>query len=332
MSSRLSVALAAVGVLVMLAAATVIILKVSSTSDEDRTPVSAPTSSGASRTPDGTSVTAPPTGEPTTTTSTSAPPPTTSRKSSPPNDSGSSTGGGSAWRLVWSDEFNGSTVNLSKWNIRDNTYLDHDKACITGRSQNLSIGGGHLKLIAQRENRQCWSQNRQYTTSYLDTIGKASWTYGAFEIRAKSPNGPTNSQGLWPAFWLRPDDGGKGEIDVTELPGGASYYRAATASIFYQYEPRVKQDYRYTFKSGYPGDGFHVYRTEWEPGVLRWYIDGVKIWQRDRSTTPWFDEVFNKPYHLRLNFQVGGWLGDPNSATAFPAEFVVDYVRIYQRP
>jgi hypothetical protein len=55
------------------------------------------------------------------------------------------------------------------------------------------------------------------------------------------------------------------------------------------------------------------------------------VWTRDKSTTSWYDKAFHKPYNLRLNFQVGGWLGNPDSKTSFPADFVVDYVKVYQR-
>lgn len=41
--------------------------------------------------------------------------------------------------------------------------------------------------------------------------------------------------------------------------------------------------------------------------------------------------MFSKPYNIRLNFQTGGWLGNPDASTQFPADFVVDYVRVYQR-
>ena len=160
--------------------------------------------------------------------------------------------------------------------------------------------------------------------------GKAAFTYGRFEVRVKTPTGPTGSTGRWPAFWLRPDDGGNGEIDVTELPGGAAYYKAATQAIFLNYTP-VKQDTRIPLPGGgYPGDGFHTYTTEWDANSLKWYIDGKLVWTRDRSTTPWFEKAFTKPYNIRLNFQVGGWLGNPDSSTQFPADFVVDYVRVYQ--
>ena len=73
------------------------------------------------------------------------------------------------------------------------------------------------------------------------------------------------------------------------------------------------------------------YTVDWDPKTIRWYVDGVQVWQRDRASTPWFDEVFHKAYHLRLNFQVGGWLGNPDASTVLPAEFQVDWVRVYQR-
>jgi beta-glucanase (GH16 family) len=235
-----------------------------------------------------------------------------------------------AWRLVWGDEFDGTALDRAKWNVRDREARDVDLGCNVDDPSAVSVAHGVLTLRAERRTVACGAVTRDYTEAYLDTRGKASWQYGRFEIRAASPNGTGDSQGLWPAFWLRPDGGGNGEIDVAELPGGAGWFDAATAAIFWDYTP-VKQDERLPMPGGgVPGDGFHTYATEWEPGVLRWYIDGRLVWTRDRTTTPWFDAAFTKPYHLRLNFQVGGWLGTPTPATRFPADFRVDYVRVYQ--
>lgn len=234
------------------------------------------------------------------------------------------------WRPVFSDEFD-SAVDRRKWNVRNAEGRDIDSGCNTDSPKNVFVADGKLVLRALRETSRCSSQTRAYSQAYLDTIGKASWTYGRFEMRAKSPNGPGNSTGLWPAFWLRPDDGGNGEIDVVELPGGQRWYAKATQSIFWDYSP-VKQDTRtWPVTGGHPGDGFHTYTTEWEPDELRWYIDGKLVWQRDRNSTPWFEAAFGRPYNIRLNFQVGGWLGEPDAATAFPADFMVDYVRVWQR-
>jgi beta-glucanase (GH16 family) len=235
------------------------------------------------------------------------------------------------WRLVWSDEFDGGTIDRTRWNLRPSEGRDIDRGCNTDSPRNAFVAGGVLTLRALRESIRCGGQTRAYSQAYLDTIGTASWTNGRFEVRARSPNGPGRSTGLWPAFWLRPDDGGNGEIDVVELPGGDAWHTEATHAIFFDYSP-VKQETRtWPWPGGHPGDGFHTYATEWEPGVLRWYVDGRLVWRRDRGTTSWFDAAFTRPYNLRLNFQVGGWLGEPDAATAFPADFVVDHVRVWQR-
>lgn len=295
-------------------------------------PAPTPTKARPTEKPSPSPTTAKPTPAPTT--AKPSPSPTTVRPTPPPTPSATTTPPPGTevpgWRLVWADEFSGPSVDRAKWNLRTNEARDIDRGCNTDSPKNTFVDNGVLTLRALRETTACGSQTRQYTQSYLDTIGRHSWTYGRFEVRAKSPNGPENSKGLWPAFWLRPEDGGKGEIDVVELPGGSGYHRAATQAIFYDYSP-VKQDQRYTFPTGYPGDGFHTYTTEWERDAIRWYIDGKKVYERNRSTTPWYDEVFHKPYNLRLNFQVGGWLGDPDGSTVFPADFKVDYVRVWQR-
>jgi beta-glucanase (GH16 family) len=215
-------------------------------------------------------------------------------------------------RPIWSDEFD--TLDRTKWNLRGPERRDVDIGC--NIPDNASVEDGHLVLRVKREQVQCGSEKREFTESYLDTIGRHSWTYGSFEVRAKAPG----TTGVWPAFWLRPDDGGHGEIDVMELPGKARY----TAAIFHDYTP-VKEEFRLTM-----ADGWHVYRTDWDKDSLNWYVDGTLVWTRNRLTTPWFDEVFHKPYNLRLNVQVGGWLGDPDASVPFPADFLVDYVRVYQ--
>ena len=235
------------------------------------------------------------------------------------------------WRLVWDDEFDGAAIDRTKWNVRDDEARDTDLGCNVDDPANAFVADGTLTLRVLPKTVDCGGHPRHYTEPYLDTRGKASWTYGRFEIRAASPNhGPNDSQGLWPAFWMRPDGGGNGEIDVVELPGGARWYDRATAAIFWDYTP-VKQDVRFGIRNGFPGDGFHTYAVEWDPNSLRWYVDGALVWTRDRTTTPWFGKAFGSDYHLRLNFQVGGWLGDPAASTAFPADFLVDYVRVYQR-
>ncbi|MFZ0161278.1 MAG: glycoside hydrolase family 16 protein, partial [Kineosporiaceae bacterium] len=253
----------------------------------------------------------------------------------------------SGWHQVWADEFAGSSVDPARWRIEDHsTYGDGNKelACLLNRPENLNVSGGVLHLVARRESTpvQCGSSDarfpggRTYTSAHLTTKGKADWTYGRFEVRAKLPTAAGSTKGLWPAFWLRPTAGGTGELDVLEAigsDGSGSEHTKVHQTIWYDYSGTHKQQpTTVTVPNGSPSAGYHVYATEWEPGEIRWYIDGVLTYTRTLATTPWLDSAFNKPFYLRLNLAIGGgWPGSPTSATEFPASYDVDYVRVYQR-
>ena len=251
------------------------------------------------------------------------------------------------WRLVWADEFNGSSVDRSRWNVENNsTYGDgnNELACLMDRPENVSVSGGTLKITARKESRPvtCGSGDRrfpggrQYTSGHLSTKDKAAFKYGRVEMRAKTPTQAGTSKGLWPAFWLRPTSGGTGELDVMEAIGsgsGSNEHSKVHQTIHYDYSgTHRKQVNAHTFGSGGPSDGMHTYAVEWEPGQIRWYIDNQLTYTRSTSDTPWVSPTFDKDFYLRLNMAVGGnWPGSPDSATRFPSTYEVDYVRVYQR-
>ncbi len=328
LAGKVHAVLVGLGVFLLMAAAGLTVRLISIEHDVPDELVIAPTSNApsASRTagPTTPAPSATPTAPTTTITLATTPPRTTPAPA--PTTSTSTVGPAPTWGLVWSDEFNGTTVDGGKWNAANDSFAASDSACPTSRPDNLYVAGGSLTLRALREDATCGGQPRSFTTASISTAGKASFTYGAFEVRAKSPNGATNSLGLWPAFWLSPDDGSGTEFDVVELFGGGGYAAATQAIV-----ASGAQQQSYNTTGGTPADAFHTYRVEWEPGVMRWYVDGVLVWTRDASTTPGFAAAFAKPYHLHLNFQVGGAPGTPDTNTTFPADFQVDYVRVYQR-
>lgn len=91
-------------------------------------------------------------------------------------------------------------------------------------------------------------------------------------------------------------------------------------------------------------DAFHTYVIEWEDGEIRWYVDDVHF--ATQTKDGWFNYYwdgqeegfkvgtgsapFDQLFHVILNVAVGGnWPGNPNSATKFPQQMDVDYVRVY---
>jgi beta-glucanase (GH16 family) len=81
-------------------------------------------------------------------------------------------------------------------------------------------------------------------------------------------------------------------------------------------------------------DGFHLFAVEWEPNVIRWYVDNQLYETNTPANLPEGSEwVYDHPFYLILNVAVGGgWPGYPDDTTVFPQTMKVDYVRVYVRP
>jgi beta-glucanase (GH16 family) len=248
-----------------------------------------------------------------------------------------------AWSLVWSDEFNGSTLDSANWTI------DVGNGCpdLCGwgnnelqwyRPENVTVTGGNLVLTAKAEN---YGPN-QFTSGKVLTRDKQSFRYGRIEMRAKLPSG----DGLWPAFWMMPQDdayGGwaaSGEIDIMESANamtqvsGALHFGGSWPNNTYTSSATNLGGTSYA-------DDFHVYAVEWEPDEMRWYIDGELF--MTRVSSQWYTDAapgdpnapFDQPFYIILNTAVGGWYPgctDPGCITPdLPQDFLIDYVRVYEQ-
>jgi beta-glucanase (GH16 family) len=245
------------------------------------------------------------------------------------------------WTLVWSDEFNGlngSAPDRARWtyDIGGGGWGNQELETYTTRSQNAYLQDGMLVIQALKETYTGPDGiARDYTSARLKTQGLLQQAYGRIEARIKIPYG----QGLWPAFWMLGDNIGRvgwpkcGEIDIFENIGrepstvhgtvhGPGYSGASGISASYT----LPEGKRFA-------DDFHIFAVEWEPKVVRFYVDDTLY----KTTTPadlpsgaaW---VFDHPFFLILNVAVGGsWPGSPDSSTVFPQTMRVDYVRVFKR-
>ncbi|MBV9404085.1 MAG: family 16 glycosylhydrolase [Acidobacteriaceae bacterium] len=170
--------------------------------------------------------------------------------------------------------------------------------------------------------------NQPYTSGWVDTYHEFSQTYGYFEMRAELPAG----QGLWPAFWLLPEDNSwPPEIDVMEMIGSQPNTLATTV---HSQDPiaggrEISSNHFATGAGTYePGmtTGFHTYGVDLEAATITWYFDGQEVFQ-----TPTPPDLQNKPVYMIADLAVGGsWPGNPDSTTRFPAQMEIDYLRAYQ--
>ena len=243
-------------------------------------------------------------------------------------------------QLVWSDEFNGTEVDLGKWSFQrgDGSEVglppgwgNNEKQYYT--DQNATVADGFLTITAREEQA---APGYLYTSSRLRSLYKGDFTYGRMEMRARMPIG----KGLWPAFWMLPSDrviyGGwaaSGEIDIVEYIGSNPSEILGTIHYGGEWPNNQLSSSKYELPSGTFNDDFHVFAIEWEEGEIRWYVDDVHYGTKTswNTTAGPFPAPFDIDFHLLINLAVGGWLpGFPDSTTEFPQEYVIDYVRVYQ--
>jgi len=255
------------------------------------------------------------------------PPPITS--SAPPASPTPSpvSSGPTGYHLVFSDDFD--SLNAAKWNVRNNTWANNEESIDTSRPQNVFLSDGTLTIRAIKQTYTAYGTTRQYTSGYLDTIGKESWQYGRIEMRAKLPT----AQGLWPAFWLR-NDVGLGELDIMEAIGGMNNKSVQTVHQSTN-GGMGKAGHEDTLPSGSNAD-WHVYAVDREPCFMNWYVDNRLVFSVTQSQLSWLDPTFNSPMNIRLNLQVGGSMPSyyqlPVGATPTDqSDYVIDYVRVYQK-
>ena len=238
--------------------------------------------------------------------------------------------------LAWSDEFGGSGVDTNRWRVRNETTLSFDQARIMAR--NVGVSDGLLSITARRET----ISGRDYTTGYLDTIGKFSRKYGRWEIRAKLPTAPDISRGLWPAFWLRADEQ-YGEIDVMEAWGDPSSRDNSSLTTSYSWtlhentnSPTGSQRFGGWSRLNVPiAETFHVWAVDWSPDCLEFTMDGSTTGSVATASAPWLASALSGPVNIRLNMQIGSsyWgFADTSKPeeTQLPASYLVDYVRVYR--
>jgi beta-glucanase (GH16 family) len=224
-----------------------------------------------------------------------------------------------SWTLKFADEFNDSTLDLSKW--RPN-WLGGSDTQVTKpiNSAELSCydpaqvreGGGVVTLSAVQQ--ACTANNGVtygYRSGLIESYNHYQFTYGYLEARMWLPQG-TGTPVDWPAFWA--DGTGTwpttGEIDVMEVLGGGTLC------------------WHFHYSSGAPGGcptipnptGWHTFGADWEPGSITFYYDGVLVGQLTQGVTA-------SPMYLIANLGISTQHGGPLSV---PAKVDLDYVRVWQ--
>ncbi len=250
-----------------------------------------------------------------------------------------------SYQLVWSDEFNTDGVpDPAKWEY-DSGFVRNQEDQWYQR-QNAVCAGGNLVITGKKERKPNpnyvagstdWKTNRQYidyTSSCLKMLKTLAFKYGKLEVRARIDA----QTGLWPAIWTLGVDGewpSNGEVDVMEY-----YADKILANFAYGSATRWQAIWDGAYQSVTSLGGslwasqFHVWTLEWDASKMTISLDGVMMNTIDVSQT--INKIdgknpFQQAQYLLLNLAMGGTNGGSLTNTVLPSQYLVDYVRIYQK-
>jgi len=231
------------------------------------------------------------------------------------------------YELVWSDEFNGNSLDTNTWNYEIGTgswgWGNNEQQYYTDR--NIKVSNGTMKITAKRED----YGGMKYTSSRITTKNKKNFKYGKIEARIKMPK----FKGVWPAFWMlgaNQDSVGWpkcGEIDIMEAINDENL---VYGTLHWFHDPGNNNADSGSSVAVADRTEYHVYGVEWTADKLRWYVDG-KVYRTMDVSNDSFSEV-RKEYFVIFNMAIGGqWPGYDIDETAFPATMEVDWVRAYKK-
>jgi beta-glucanase (GH16 family) len=245
---------------------------------------------------------------------------------------------GEDWAMVWSDEFNGTEIDTSKWVFDVGNWgwgNDEIQYYTKADQKNARVKEGNLIIEALKE-----AQTNIWTSARLTTRGKVSFLYGKIEFRARVPD----KKGYWAAGWLLGDsyiDEGSwpycGEIDILENVGyeiqplsgdGIAHLSVHTPAYYFKRNNQITST---TLVKDMVGS-FHTFTMEWSPNGMTGLIDGVASYVYDKTAND-LEWPFYKAHNLIINLAMGGnWGGaqgiDPDLTSQ---KLIIDYVRVFEK-
>ncbi|MBR0145128.1 MAG: family 16 glycosylhydrolase [Eubacterium sp.] len=245
------------------------------------------------------------------------------------------------YHLVWEENFDYKEKKLPAedwvYEVHKPGWVNRELQAYVNSEEYAYVKNGELVIQPKKEVDD--KGNVSYYSGRVNTNNKHDFKYGRMEAKIKVPSG----KGFLPAFWMMPTKSALygswprcGEIDIMEVVSNDP--TRDYGSIHFG-DPHTQRQGSVSNGSDYSKE-YHVFAVEWEPGLIRWYVDGVAFYE----TSDWFTASgsdvkpypapFNQDFHIILNVAVGGdWPGEPDPDLVFDENtaMYVDYVRVYQK-
>lgn len=253
--------------------------------------------------------------------------------SSSSSETTSSSSAEPAAQYLWHDEFDGETIDTSKWTFDIGTgaggWGNNEWEYYTNRKENAYIKDGVLHIRAQKED----YEGQKYTSARMLTKGKFAFKYGTVEARIALPTG----KGIWPAFWMLGENFDTvgwpacGEIDIIEAVNsenkiyGTNHWANGSEYATYGNNTENYRDQKFELDI----TQFHTYKFTWDEKYIRMYVDDFMYHEILIENNEGDTEEFHKPFFFLLNVAVAGnWPGFEVDDSQFPNEMLVDYIRV----
>lgn len=240
------------------------------------------------------------------------------------------------WELYWSDEFDGDSLDMTKWNIEGGST-----GTVVKKKENVAVENGDCVITLRRDDS---TPGYEYSSAYVTTAYKFSFCFGRLEFRAKLPVG----QGVWPALWTLGDNyleiGNDekawplcGEIDVMELIGSSNPQnpfdsKKVMGTLHWGPNRDNHQQAHNSWILGEsPADDYHIYAVEWNEDEIVWYVDN-RVYLRVSMDDPTMGTAFMQKHWIIMNINLNGYDGYNKYDDTTPEEerMYVDYVRVYK--
>lgn len=244
------------------------------------------------------------------------------------------------YKLVWSDEFDGTSLDLDVWDYQlgGGGFGNQEKQYYTDRPENVRLEDGCLVIEARKEA----YGNNSYTSGRINSKNRKAFLYGKLEARLQLAKGA----GTWSAYWMMGNNydiyrwPACGEIDIMEHVGKDP---TMISHALHTSEANGTNGRNWNSRKYFDNieEGFHTYTFVWEKDwdngddLLQFMVDGAVTAQRyqPHGVSDYKIWPFDKEFFLIFNLAIGGTWGGTIDDSIFnePVQMKVDYIRVYQR-
>lgn len=232
------------------------------------------------------------------------------------------------WKLVWHDEFDGPSIDSTKWSACErgpsdwNNTMTRDRRCFAVKNGCLQLRGF--------ENKDRKSDPSPFLTGGVHSKGKFAFTHGKIVIRARFKS----AKGAWPALWMIGSEGSwphNGEIDLMEHLNHDDIVHQTVHSHWANNVDHCNSIPK-THTTRVRRDDFNTYGVERGPDKLVFTVNGKPTFTYPRTPEKGPGQwPFDRPFHLIFSMQIGGgWVGKPDPKE-YPSGMEIDWVRVYER-